>query len=89
MPPSASATSQVPPIVRYLILCDEVHMGQESPERVSLLGLVTALRSLGQPPFPLLHPQALRVIRELDAESAGRFDDLCGEGSLSPVSRCR
>jgi hypothetical protein len=45
----------VPPIVRYLILCDDVRTDQESPERVSLLGLVTALRSLGQPPFPLLH----------------------------------
>jgi hypothetical protein len=46
--------SQVHPTVRYLILCEDVQTDTDNPRRVTLVGLISAIRSLGQPPFPLL-----------------------------------
>ena len=47
--------SQVHPSVRYLILCEDVQAEPESSRRVTLVGLISAIRSLEQPPFPLLY----------------------------------
>jgi hypothetical protein len=47
--------SQVHPTVRYLILCEDVQTDPDNPRRVTLVGLLSAIRSLEQPPFPLLY----------------------------------
>lgn len=47
--------SQVHPTVRYLIVCEDVQTDPENPRRVTLVGLISAIRSLEQPPFPLLY----------------------------------
>lgn len=47
--------SQVHPTVRYLILCEDVQTGADNPHQVTLVGLISAIRSLEQPPFPLLY----------------------------------
>ncbi len=47
--------SQVHPTVRYLILCEDVQTDPDNPRRVTLVGLISAIRSLEQPPFPLLY----------------------------------
>ena len=47
--------SEVHPVVRYLIVCEDVQTDPDNPRRVTLVGLVSAIRSLEQPPFPLLY----------------------------------
>lgn len=47
--------SQVHPTVRYLIVCEDVQTDPENPRRVTLVDLMSAIRSLEQPPFPLLY----------------------------------
>jgi hypothetical protein len=47
--------SQVHPTVRYLIVCEDVHTDPDDPRRVTLAGLISTIRSLEQPPFPLLY----------------------------------
>ncbi len=47
--------SQVHPTVRYLIVCEEVQTDPDNPRRVSLVGLISAIRSIEQPSFPLLY----------------------------------
>jgi hypothetical protein len=42
--------SQVHPTVRYLIICEDVQIDPENPHRVTLVGLLSAIRSLEQPP---------------------------------------
>jgi hypothetical protein len=49
--------SQVHPTVRYLIVCEDVQTDSENPRRVTLAGLISAIRSLEQPPFPLFYPE--------------------------------
>src|SRR5438876_6975109 len=47
--------SQVHPTVRYLIVCEDVQTDPDNPRRVTVVGLISALRSLEEPPFPLLY----------------------------------
>jgi hypothetical protein len=43
------------PTVRYLILCEDVQTESHDPHRITLIGLISAIHSLDQPPFPLLY----------------------------------
>jgi hypothetical protein len=52
---SESSMSQVHPTVRYLIVCEDVQTDPENPRRITLVGLISAIRSVEQPPFPLLY----------------------------------
>jgi|GEM_PF-832258 hypothetical protein len=45
--------SEIHPTVRYLILCDDVETDPDHPRRVNLYGLMSAIHSLEQPPYPL------------------------------------
>ena len=47
--------SQVHPTVRYLIVCEDVQTDPDNPRRVTLVGLLSAIRSPQQPPFPMLY----------------------------------
>jgi Family of unknown function (DUF6941) len=46
--------AELHPTVRYLILCDDVQTDPENPLRVNLFGLMSAIHSVEQPPYPLL-----------------------------------
>ncbi len=45
------------PVVRNLILCEEITNDPEFPKRVSLLRLITKIRTPSTPPFPALLSQ--------------------------------
>jgi hypothetical protein len=47
--------SQVHPTVRYLIICEDVQTDPDNPRRVTLVGLISAIRPIEQPPYPLLY----------------------------------
>jgi hypothetical protein len=47
--------SEVHPTVRYLIICEDVQTDPDNPHRVTLVGLISTIRSLEQPSYPLLH----------------------------------
>jgi hypothetical protein len=42
-------------MVRYLILCEDVRREEDKPRRLTLVGLISAIHSLEEPPFPLLY----------------------------------
>jgi hypothetical protein len=47
--------ASVHPVIRYLIVCDEVRVDRTNPRKVSLTGLVSSIRSYDDPPFPVRH----------------------------------
>jgi len=47
--------SEIVPVVRYLILCEDVQSEAVEPQRVTLIGLMSSIHSMDDPPFPLLH----------------------------------
>lgn len=45
--------SQVQPVVRYFVLCEDIVLDPSNPNRISLIGLISA--------FKVLEPDALRI----------------------------
>lgn len=43
----------VHPLVRYLIACEDIQVDPNNPRTVTLVNLISAIRSLDQPAFPL------------------------------------
>jgi len=47
--------SDILPTLRYLIACEDIRTDPTNPRKVTLVNLLSAIRSLEQPPFPLLY----------------------------------
>ncbi len=47
----------IPPIVRFMILCDDWINHRHRRNRIDILGLQSSIISLENPPFPLLHSE--------------------------------
>lgn len=45
------------PTVRYLIICDDVQVDPDNAYRVTIAGLISAIRSVEEPAYPLLYPE--------------------------------
>jgi hypothetical protein len=56
--------NHVNPTVRYLIVCEDVQIDPQNPRRITLVGLISAIRSVEQPPYPLTY-QELCVFLQL------------------------
>jgi hypothetical protein len=59
------------PVVRYLILCEDVQTDPENPRRVTLSGLISAIRSLEQPSFPLLYRELCVFLQVTGCRGSG------------------
>jgi hypothetical protein len=68
--------SEVYPTVRYLILCEEVQTDPDNPRRVTLVGLISTIRSLEKPPFPILFREICAFIQltECRGSADGRIE---------------
>lgn len=62
---------QVHPTVRYLIVCEDVQTDSANPRRVTLVGLVSTIRSIDQPPFPLLFRALCIFLQLTECRGAG------------------
>lgn len=67
---------QVPPTVRYLIVCEDVQTDPDNPRRMTLVGLISAIRSIEQPPFPLLYREICVFLQmtECRGSAEGRIE---------------
>jgi hypothetical protein len=63
--------SQVHPTVRYLIVCEDIQTDPDDPRRVTLVGLISAIRSLEQPPFPLLYRELCVFLQLTECRGPG------------------
>ncbi len=45
------------PVVRHIIVCEDIVVDPGPPRHVSLINLLGTIRSLSQPPFPLRYPE--------------------------------
>ena len=60
----------IPPVVRHMILCDEV-TSDPTTERINLLGLVTSIESRAASPFPLRYPQLCAYLQMTNGRGSG------------------
>lgn len=63
--------STVNPVVRYLIVCDDVQTNPEHANRVSLLGLIGIIRTSEQPSFPLLFRELCVFVELTECRGSG------------------
>ena len=64
--------SQLLPTVRYLIVCEDVQTNPDDPHRVTLVDLISTIRSLEQPPFPLLYREICVFLQLTECRGPGQ-----------------
>jgi hypothetical protein len=64
--------SDVEPVVRVMLLCDEVGHDPDNPLKINVFGLVSTIRSLAEPPFPLCHPQLCAYLQLTGGRGTGQ-----------------
>jgi hypothetical protein len=82
--------NQVHPAIRYLIVCEDVQTDPENPRRITLVGLISAIRSVEQPPLPLLYREMCVFLQltECRGPADGRIE-ICHEESGQVAFRTR
>ena len=63
----------VRPVVRYLIICEEVLLEPTDRRKVTIVDLISKIRSLEQPPFPLRYPELCIFVQMADCRGKGQF----------------
>jgi hypothetical protein len=67
----------VQPVVRYMILCEDWEIDPANPRRVSIHGLLTNIRSLEDPPYPLLYREICVFLALTSARGRGIARIVC------------
>jgi hypothetical protein len=64
------------PSIRYLIVCEDIQTDPVLPRRVSIVGLLSAIRSIDQPAFPLLYRELCVFLQltECRGSAEGRIE---------------
>jgi hypothetical protein len=63
----------VVPIVRYLIPCEDFLIEAATPQKISLIHLIVAIRSLEQPPFPVKKEEFCVFLMLTNGRGTGRL----------------
>jgi hypothetical protein len=66
------------PVVRYMILCDDWGIAQDNPRRVNIFGLLSNIRSVDQPPYPLLYRELCVFLALTEGRGSGNCQIRCG-----------
>jgi hypothetical protein len=65
--------AEVIPVVRYLIAGEDIHTDPTTPRKVTLTNLISAIRSLQQPLFPLLYRELCVFVQMTECRGAADF----------------
>ncbi len=61
------------PVVRYLILCDDVQTDPTNVLRVNVSGLMTYIRATGAPAFPVVRPLLCALVILTNCQGVGEL----------------
>lgn len=62
------------PVVRNLIVSEDIQTNPANPREVTLVNLLSAIRSLEQPAFPLLHRELCIFVQLSDCRGSGEIE---------------
>lgn len=63
--------SGLEPVVRHMILCEDVLVDPMNPKRLTIVGLINTIRSVESPPFPLLYPELCVFVQLTECRGKG------------------
>jgi hypothetical protein len=67
----------VKPVVRYMILCEDWQADPNKPRRVNIFGLLSNIRSIDEPPYPLLYRELCVFLALTEARGSGDVEIVC------------
>lgn len=67
----------VAPLVRYMLLCEDWKAGPNNASRVTIIGLISNIRALDQPPYPLLYPELCVFLALTEGRGQGEGQIVC------------
>jgi hypothetical protein len=67
----------VPPLVRYMLLCDDWQLDPANNRRVTIIGLVGNIHALEEPPYPLLYRELCVFLALTEGRGEGEGQVVC------------
>jgi hypothetical protein len=67
----------IKPIVRYMILCEDWRTDPDNNHRVTIIGLISNIRALDQPPYPLLYRELCVFLALTEGRGQGEGQIVC------------
>jgi hypothetical protein len=81
----------IKPVVRYMLLCEDWKLDLENNRRITILGLITNIRSLEDPPYPLLYREMCVFLALTEGRGQGEIRLICfteeGEETVFDIVR--
>lgn len=62
------------PIVRYMIACEDIRINPDDPRKVTLVNVVSTIRSREQPAYPLLFRELCIFVQLTECHGGGEVD---------------
>jgi hypothetical protein len=65
--------ADIPPVVRHMLLCDDVRPNPDDPHKPDIIGLLNRIESESDPAFPLRYPVFCVYLRLTGGRGSGHF----------------
>jgi len=67
----------IKPVVRYMLLCDDWQLDPANNRRLTIVGLISNIRSIDDPPFPLYYREMCVFLGLTDGHGQGEGKIVC------------
>jgi hypothetical protein len=67
----------ITPVVRYMLLCDDWRLDPANNRRLTIIGLISNIHALGDPPFPLFYKEMCVFLALTDGHGQGEGKIAC------------
>jgi hypothetical protein len=67
----------IKPVVRYMLLCDDWRMDPDNGRRVTIIGLISNIHAIDDPPFPLLYSELCVFLALTEGYGQGQAKIVC------------
>jgi hypothetical protein len=65
------------PVVRYMIICDDWRLDPHNNRQVTIVGLISNINSIDQPPYPLLYREICIFLALTEGRGQGEGQIIC------------
>lgn len=67
----------IKPVVRYMLQCDDWKQDPDNNRRITIIGLISNIRSLDDPPYPLLYREICVFLALTEGRGQGEGKIIC------------
>jgi len=67
----------IKPVVRYMLLCDDWRLDRLNNRRVTIIGLISNIHSLDNPPYPLFYGELCVFLALTEGRGQGKGKIVC------------